>query len=113
MRKWWDMREKSGWEKSGNLVNAGKYISCIILVVVDVLQKLNPRPFVFPLVSIQGIWLAAAIVKTLSVLFPNFSISCVIIVFRFYFFVENAFSHHVPHCCTVFETHQVLFFLGL
>ena len=54
-------------QKTGNIVNAGKYLSCIILVAVDVLQKLNPRPFVFPLETIQGLWLAAAIVKTLLV----------------------------------------------
>jgi hypothetical protein len=65
MRKWWDMRQNSGWIKMGNLVNAGKYLSCIILVVFDALQKLNPRPYVFPLVTIQGLWLSAAVVKTL------------------------------------------------
>lgn len=70
MRKWWDAPHGSGWKKTGHLVNAGKYVSCIILVVADTLQKVNPRPFVFPLVPIQGFWLAAAIVKTLSVISP-------------------------------------------
>jgi len=71
MRKWWDNRHQSGWEKTGNLVNAGKYVSCIIVVVADVLQKLNPRPFVFPLQPMQGLWLASAIVKTLLVGFSS------------------------------------------
>jgi hypothetical protein len=75
MRKWWDKRHESGWQKTGNLVNAGKYLSCIILVVVDVLQKLNPRPFVFPFVTIQALWLMAALVKTMLVEFLG---SCLI-----------------------------------
>jgi hypothetical protein len=72
MRKWWDERHGSGWKKTGHLVNAGKYVSCIILVVADTLQKMNPRPFVSPLAPFQGFWLAAAVVKTLSVIFPLF-----------------------------------------
>jgi hypothetical protein len=72
MRKWWDERHCSGWKKTGHLVNAGKYVSCIILVVADTLQKMNPRPFVSPLAPFQGFWLAAAVVKTLSVIFPLF-----------------------------------------
>jgi hypothetical protein len=98
MRKWWDERHGSGWKKTGHLVNAGKYVSCIILVVADTLQKVNPRPFVSPLSPIQGFWLAAAVVKTLSVIFPLF-IFCLHIVlierfppFRLY---------HVGHFLTV------------
>jgi hypothetical protein len=101
MRKWWDMRQSSGWEKSGNLVNAGKYFSCILLVVFDVLQKLHPRPFVFPLVPIQGLWLGAAILKTVLVHFvchaPQFEFS------RISFFGSNRacqdFCHHFTRSC--------------
>jgi hypothetical protein len=59
-------------------VNAGKYISCIVLVIVDVLQKVHPRPFVYPLNSIQGLWLAAATVKTMLVCSKNCVSSVVI-----------------------------------
>jgi hypothetical protein len=71
MRKWSDERGSSGWKRTGHLVNAGKYVSCIILVVADTLLKLHPRRFLFPLVPIQTFWLVAAVAKTLSVT-PSF-----------------------------------------
>ena len=63
MRKWWDTRHCSGWENTGNLVNAGKYFSCIFLVLVDVLQKWSPG------VTTRGLWIASAIIKTMFVYF--------------------------------------------
>lgn len=63
MRKWWDTRHCSGWENTGNLINAGKYFSCIFLVLVDVLQKWSPG------VTTLGLWIASAIIKTMFVYF--------------------------------------------
>lgn len=63
MRKWWDTRHCSGWENTGNLVNAGKYFSCIFLVLADVLKKWSPSA------TTGGFWIASAIIKTMFVYF--------------------------------------------